>query len=586
MKKVTKQTFQLFWSYVTRYRALSAAVFITTTLAFTVNALTPLLYKRFFDILTESTLPTADIAVELTRVIFYILGLNLLMQVLFRIAGYSHLTFESRIMRDIADDSFAYLQKHSVGFFINRFVGSLVRKLNRLVRAFEVLGDQFVWSILPLIIRVVVVVIVFFTLNPLLGLGLAVWVVVMLMVNYVFSIYKLRYDSEQARIDSEVTGRLADTITNNINLKLFTAFKDEWKAFRQLTNSQHKVRQHAWSLDEHMNFIQSFLFIALEFGIFYGGIQLWQKGTITVGDFVLFQSYFLMLFTQIWELGRMIRKIYEQLAEAEEMVTILNTPHEIQDKPRAKKLAIAQGKIEFRNIDFAYSKTRNVLKNFNLVIEPGERVGLVGPSGSGKTTITALLFRYYDILNGGITIDNQNIQDVTQESLRNGLALVPQDPLLFHRTLKENIGYGQRGASVKDIIRASTLAHCHEFIQQLPYKYETYVGERGIKLSGGERQRVAIARAILKNAPILVLDEATSSLDSESEHLIQDALHTLMEGKTTIVIAHRLSTIMQMDRIVVIEYGKLKEMGTHKELLQKGGLYKKLWDMQAGGFIE
>ncbi len=586
MKKVTKQTFKLFWSYVKRYRGLSVVLFASSSAAFIIHALIPLLYKDFFDILTTATGPLSETAGELTRVIIVILGLNILMQALFRVGGYTHLTFESRIMRDIADDSFAYLHQHSVGFFINRFVGSLVRKVNRLVRAFEVLGDQVVWSILPLFLRIIIVVVVFLSLNPILGLGLLAWVVIMLVVNYIFSMYKLRYDSETARLDSEVTGRLADTITNNINLKIFTSFKAEWKAFKNLTHQQHKVRQHAWTLDEHMNFVQSYLFIALEFGIFYGGIKLWQMGTITVGDFVLFQAYFLMLFSQIWELGRIIRKIYEQLAEAEEMVTILHTPHEIQDRPRAQKLKVTAGKIEFRTVDFAYTKTRNVLKNFSLTIAPGERVGLVGPSGSGKTTITALLLRYYDVVRGEIIIDGQNIQKVTQESLREHLSLVPQDPLLFHRTLSENIRYGRPGATEKEVERASRLAHCHEFIQQLSYKYGTYVGERGIKLSGGERQRVAIARAILKNAPILVLDEATSSLDSNSEHLIQDALHNLMKGKTTIVIAHRLSTIMQMDRIVVIEYGVIKETGTHQELLKKGGLYKKLWDMQAGGFIE
>ncbi len=219
------------------------------------------------------------------------------------------------------------------------------------------------------------------------------------------------------------------------------------------------------------------------------------------------------------------------------------------------------------------------------MIAPGEKIALVGPSGAGKSTITKLLLRLYDINSGAIEIDGQNIAEVTQESLRNAIAFVPQEPVLFHRTLMENIRYGRRDATDAEVIDAAKKAHCHEFIAALPEGYNTYVGERGIKLSGGERQRVAIARAILKDAPILVLDEATSSLDSESEHLIQDALEVLMRGKTVIVIAHRLSTIMKMDRIVVLEGGQVVAEGTHEELLQQGGLYHKLWSIQAGGFI-
>jgi ATP-binding cassette subfamily B protein len=236
-------------------------------------------------------------------------------------------------------------------------------------------------------------------------------------------------------------------------------------------------------------------------------------------------------------------------------------------------------------VSFNFHKDTPVLKEFNLTIAGGEKIALVGPSGAGKTTVTKLLLRLYDVKGGGIKIDGQNIADVTQDSLRDAIAFVPQEPILFHRSLMENIRYGRRGASDAEVIEAAKKAHCHEFIDKLPQKYDTLVGERGIKLSGGERQRVAIARAILKNAPILVLDEATSSLDSESESLIQDALELLMHGKTVLVIAHRLSTIMKMDRIVVMENGSIVATGTHLELVNQHGLYQKLWSIQAGGFI-
>jgi ATP-binding cassette subfamily B protein len=257
----------------------------------------------------------------------------------------------------------------------------------------------------------------------------------------------------------------------------------------------------------------------------------------------------------------------------------------VVDKPKAREFKFKHGAIEFSKVGFTYKEGVDVLSDFSLNIKPGEKVALIGSSGGGKSTIVKLLFRFFDIQKGRISIDSQDISTVTQDSLRKNLSLVPQDPILFHRSLMENIRYGKPEASEEEVVEASRVAHCHEFISGFPQGYETLVGERGVKLSGGERQRVAIARAVLKNAPILVLDEATSSLDSESEMLIQDALKKLMKGKTVIVIAHRLSTIMQMDRIIVIDGGKIVEEGKHKELLKaQEGIYQKLWNIQAGGF--
>jgi ABC-type multidrug transport system fused ATPase/permease subunit len=280
-----------------------------------------------------------------------------------------------------------------------------------------------------------------------------------------------------------------------------------------------------------------------------------------------------------------LRRIFEGFADAAEMVEILEVPHEVQDALQARPLVISKGEVEFRKATFSFHKVRKILDDFNLKIHTGEKVALVGPSGAGKTTIIKLLFRFYDLTGGEILIDGQSVSEVTQDSLHDYISLVPQEPVLFHRTLKDNILYGRENATEEEMTEAAKKARCHNFISALPYGYETFVGERGIKLSGGERQRVAIARAILKNAPILVLDEATSSLDSESEALIQEALHELMKGRTTIVIAHRLSTIMQMDRIVVIDEGQVVSSGTHRDLLEKEGIYKKLWEIQAGGFI-
>jgi len=290
-------------------------------------------------------------------------------------------------------------------------------------------------------------------------------------------------------------------------------------------------------------------------------------------------------FDRLVGINRELRGFYSALADGGEMVTILQTPHEIRDKRAARHLAIEKGVVWFDDVTFNFHKGTPILHQFNLTIDGGERIALVGPSGAGKSTVTKLLLRLYDVDNGSVKIDGQDIAGVTQDSLRDAIAFVPQEPILFHRTLMDNIRYGWRDATDEQVIEAAKKAHCHEFISRLPEGYNTFVGERGIKLSGGERQRVAIARAILKDAPILVLDEATSSLDSESEAYIQDALETLMRGKTVIVIAHRLSTIMKMDRIVVMEKGTIVAQGTHLQLINERGLYQKLWSIQAGGFI-
>jgi len=333
--------------------------------------------------------------------------------------------------------------------------------------------------------------------------------------------------------------------------------------------------------------LQSFLMIILEVGIFYFAIQLWAQNILTIGDFVLIQSYVLTVIMMVWDFGKIINRIYERLAEAEEMTIILNLPHEIVDDINASDLEVNFGRIKFDKVNFAYDNNEKVIDDFSLEINPKETLALVGTSGSGKSTLVKLLLRLHDIQSGKILVDGQDIKKVTQESLRNNISLVPQDPILFHRSLMDNIRYGKFEATDEEVIEASKLAHADEFICKLEKGYDTFVGERGIKLSGGERQRVAIARAILKNAPILILDEATSSLDSESEKYIQESLDHLTKDKTVIIIAHRLSTIKKVDRIVVISNKKIVEDGVHSGLIKlKAGIYRNLWDIQVGGFIK
>lgn len=586
MKYNTKKTFQYYWENMNNYKLWGFLLSILIIGATVLDSIIPLFLKNFFNILTSNQ--AKSVIIQSLLSVLLIIGIFKLIRWLFwRIAFFILNFYEARIMTDLYKRCFNYLHQHSFAYFSNTFTGSVVKKTKSFVNAFEVLIDQLFYELLPAVISISVITFILGRINIFLGLGMLVWIILFLAINWVFTKYKMKFDIQRSEAETTTSSFLADTVTNNTNIKLFNGYKIENNNFSDLSEKLYRLRKFTWDLSAKFYALQSFLLIALEIGIYYFAIRLWNKNVVTVGDFVLIQSYIIAVAMMVWDFGKVIIKIYQYLAEAEEMTVILDTPLEIADIKRATKLKVKNGEISFENVCFAYENNGNVVDNFSLDIKPKETVALVGSSGAGKTTLVKLILRMFDIQKGKILIDGQDISKVTQESLRQSVSLVPQDPILFHRSLMENIRYGKPNATNKEVFRASKLAHCNEFISRLKNGYDTFVGERGIKLSGGERQRVAIARAILRDAPILIMDEATSSLDSESEKFIQDSLDKLMKEKTVIVVAHRLSTIKKVDRIVVIDKKKIVEDGTHKSLIQlKNGIYKKLWDIQVGGFIK
>lgn len=564
-------------SFLTSYTAIIASTIV--------GLIIPLYVRDIIDAISNS----ADRMAAMPSIyggIIIIVVLEMISWALWRTVEFNAIYFQSHCLADLSNMCFAYLHKHSYTFFSDNFGGSLVKKVKWFSNAFENISDRLLWNFLPLVISITVITFILGRINIWLGLIVFLWVIFFLALSFLFTRYKLRFDIQRSEAETAATGLLADTITNHANVKFFNGYADENTGFKKANSILQKARAYTWNMGGMFFALQSLLWIGLEVCMYYFGAHLWSVGLLTAGGFVMIQTYIVSMFRNLWDFGRNLQRFYESLADAEEMTVILETPHDITDIPTAQKLIVTEGNIQFKDVTFNYNETRSVLEHFSLSIKPQEKVALIGPSGAGKTTVIKLLFRMHDVTGGHIEIDGQNIAHVTQESLWENTSLVPQDPILFHRSLMENIRYGKPSATDAEVMEAAKLARCHDFISETSHGYDTYVGERGIKLSGGERQRVAIARAILKNAPILVLDEATSSLDSKSEHLIQEALGDLMKEKTVIVIAHRLSTIRKMDRIIVVENGHIAEEGDHEGLVKnESGVYAKLWQLQAGGFI-
>lgn len=586
----TKETLKFYWHHASRYPLLLTGQ-LATVLFVTVagSYLTPLIIANVLNRLGKHDYIPHNIWASFgTDLVLYAVlqvGSN---AIGWRIIDHFGWRLEGNVERDIARRVFTHLLAQSPNFHANRFGGSLVSQTNKLMGSYTRFADTTSFQVLPLLAGLVFAGIILSTRAPLYAAILIIFAIIYMACAITLTAAVRKQGAEQAAAESAQTGNLADAVTNVMAIKSFAGSEYEKQRFARATDTTfsqlmrfattHQKRQAVLSIMHNSVQAISLLMAVVSALIFNADLA-------TVFLIVSYTATIANALTQFS--NNALRNYNRSFGDAADMIQILQIEPEIKDPTEPETPRVTRGAIRFDDVTFTHDGSAAPLFNrLNIVIKAGEKVGLVGHSGSGKTTFTRILLRFSDLQGGKITIDGQNISHVRQDDLRRHIAYVPQEPILFHRSLRENIGYGSDEPSQQEIEAVAKLAHADEFIAALPDGYDTLVGERGVKLSGGQRQRIAIARAMLKNAPILVLDEATAALDSESEALIQDALWKLMENRTAIVVAHRLSTIQKMDRIIVMDNGKVTEQGTHKELLHTGGQYARLWARQSGGFIE
>lgn len=536
----------------------------------------------FFKLIVDS-IESNDYQHALTYALLYPVVI-FVTQLLFRASGFTGKKWTTNSEKYSTDTLIGYLLKHSHSFFTERFTGSILSKIGNISGAVHRLIPDMLWTHVTALTSLVVTLSFLVFVDTTAALIFAVLIFVLIILNKTMAPKKVFYSRATAESRSSLRAHIVDTVSNVQAVRQYAQDESEESSINDLSETVKKAIDKNWGYTEIMLLLNSFVLFIFSIGMFWSLINGWKTGSVTTGDLVLVLALYSQITGTLIFIGRAFNMAAQTIGEMEEGLDDLLLPHEIVDAEGAKKLNVNGAEITCEKVGFKY-EGQTVFTDFNLKIPAGQRLGLVGQSGAGKSTFISLLLRQHDIEDGFIKIDAQNISKVTQDSLRENIAIVPQEPALFHRSIRENILYGKEGATEDCLIEVAKKAQAHDFIVSLPEGYDTMVGERGVKLSGGQKQRVAIARAMLKDAPILILDEATSALDSESEVAIQKALEVLMEGRTVIAIAHRLSTLNKMDRIIVMESGQIVEDGDHDSLKSSGGVYERLWNHQAGGFL-
>jgi ATP-binding cassette subfamily B protein len=583
------RTLRYFWRASCRYPRLVVATFGFNALAVIADSAVPLFIALALNHLADLE-KLHRLGASGTWRWFILPGVLVVVIQAFGLLGWSRgirslWKLEIRVSRDLAERTFNHISDQSEQFHLDHFGGALVADQTKFISSYVRLLDEAIFSYFTAVVTVVFIVA---------ALVWSLWwfVIALLVMSVAYMLVGLRGRNRElpqseatAQSHSRQTAQIADTVTNIATVRSFGREDHEDRLYQDRTDTYvvdeselMRLNMLGFDTSEALNRLTLVVVVAIA----VGAVLAWHA---QVGTILLVVTYTQSLLNRLHQVQRSLKNVVKALGDTRSMMDILDTEPTVQDIAAPQPFVVERGAVEFRDMRFAYPGRETLFENFNLVIEPGQRVGLVGSSGSGKTTLSKLALRFIDIDDGAILIDGQDISQVAQSTLRQQITYVPQEPLLFHRSITDNIAYGRLGTSMEEVVQAAEASRAAEFVGDLPLGYDTLVGERGTKLSGGQRQRIALARAFLKRTPLLILDEATSALDSHSEALIQEALAELMEGQTAIVIAHRLSTVAGLDRIVVLEDGQVIEDGAHDELLERDGVYAALWARQSGGFI-
>lgn len=580
-----KELISFLWKFIRPQKWTFSSILIQDCLNCLDSLLWPFILRWVIDIFTQHEGNRALAWESLQLPILTSICLIVVIEINSRFMGFLMAKAVPKLQADIRMAMFEHVQQHSPHYFNERFAGSLANKISDMTIQVESILQQLFWPIISSAAISILGALFLWFVHPILAVILILWVIVHLGICLMFSKRCDLYEHRHGEARSTLLGKIVDSLTNYFAVNLFYRFRHEKNALFPFQKEEEKTNVFAKRYVEKMRAVTSFFYATICFlGINGFVVYLWLHNQITTGEVAQVFGTMWNIAAIMWAVGGALPVFFQSFGIAKQAYSVMLDPQDMGDKPDARELKIRTGEIIFDNVSFHYGE-KKLFSNKHAHIRGGEKVGLVGFTGAGKSTFVSLILRFFPLRTGKILIDQQDIADVTLESLRRQIALIPQDPVLFHRSLRENISYGKPEATEAEITRAAQLAHCDEFIRNIPGGYDAKVGERGTKLSGGEKQRIAIARAILADAPILILDEATSSLDSVTEKCIQDSLEQLMQNRTTIAIAHRLSTLSRMDRILVFDQGKIVEEGTHSTLMSKGGLYAHMWNMQVGGFL-
>lgn len=579
----SKSLISFIWKFV-RMQSWSFFILFFLSLTWSVDSTVwPYLLRNIIDTLTLYDIDRGGAWMALKWFLVAGICLWICVEISFRSRDFIRARVFPKLEADIRMAMFDHIQHHSPKYFNEHFAGSLSNKIGDMTtQVISILQNLMIF--IPAIASSILILLFFSQVSPLFAIILAIWIVLHFSICIFFTTKCVEYSNAHGEARSTLAGKIVDSFTNNFAVNLFSRFQFENSRIARYQKIEQEKNYRAQYYVALMLLSLSVLFLIGIITLNGFLILYWTQNKITTGEVIqVFNTTFNVVMI-LWVAGDLMPQFFKSVGIASQALSVMDAPQDVIDPPGTPCLKITRGDIIFENVSFQYGE-KKLFDNKDVHIKGGEKVGLVGYSGAGKSTFVNLILRFYPIEKGRILIDGQNIAHVTLDSLHKQIALIPQDPILFHRTLEENIQYGNIEASKEEIIEAAKLAHCDEFIKKCPNGYATLVGERGTKLSGGERQRIAIARAMLAGAPVLILDEATSSLDSVTEKFIQESLERLMQNRTTIVIAHRLSTLAKMDRILVFDQGKVVEEGSHDELIVKGGSYAYMWQMQVGGFL-